>query len=151
MSTPIKDPSEYAKLPKGTRFLWGAASDATEALKLLKDADAVGATGKKSSFVECTRLIDTSKKFMADMSEGPDKEFVFLDDPNDVDLVAFLTAADGDQTVKIRIEFPNGRWADMIIALAGWELQELDKGSPMKVVVSGKQNDITRGITAPAA
>lgn len=128
----------------------GAVTAATDALKLLKDADAVGATGKKSSFVECTRLIDTSKKFMADMSEGPDKEFVFLDDPTDTDLVAFLAAADNDETVKVRIEFPNGRWADMTIALAGWEMQELEKGSPMKVVVSGKQNDIARGYTAPS-
>lgn len=149
MTTPIKDPSTYAKLPAGTRFLFGALDAETGALKLLKDANAVGATGKTTAFIECGRLIDEDKKYMADLSEGPDKEFVFLDDPTDPDLQAFLAAADAQETVKVRLEFPNGRWADMAIVLGGWSLQELDKGKPMSLVVNGKQNSIERGITAP--
>jgi len=81
----------------------------------------------------------------------PDKEFVFLDDPNDTDLQALLTKAEAGETVKIRIEFPNARWADMIVALGGWSQQELDKSKPMYLVVAGKQNSIDRGVTAPAA
>ncbi len=150
MTTPV-DPSTYAKLPAGTRVLFGAPTDETAALKLLKDADAVGVTGKTAGFVECTRLIDTERKYVSDLPEGPDKEFVFLDDPTDVDLRAFLTKAENHETVKVRIEFPNARWADMIIALGGWSQQELDKSKPMYLVVAGKQNSITRGITSPAA
>lgn len=147
----VKDPSEYAKLPAGTRVSWGAVSAETSALKLLKDADAVGATGETSGFVDATRLIDTSKKSMSDLPEGPEKEFVFLDDASDPDLQAFLDAAEAKETVKVRIEFPNTRWADMIIVLAGWDHRELDKGQPMKLVVKGKQNSIERGKAAPAA
>ena len=150
MTTPA-DPSTYAKLPAGTRVMFGAISDDTAALKLLKDADAVGVTGKTAGFVECTRLIDTERKYMSDLPEGPDKEFVFLDDPSDADLQALLTKAEAGETVKIRIEFPNNRWADMIVALGGWSQQELDKSKPMYLVVAGKQNSINRGITAPAA
>ncbi len=143
----IADPSTYAKLPAGTRFLYGAVDDDATALKLLKDADAIGVTGKAASFVEATRLIDTERKYITDLPEGPDKEFVFLDDPSDADLLAFLAATDAKQTVKVRIEFPNTRWAEMIIVLGAWSLQELDKSAPMKLVVSGKQNAIDRGIT----
>lgn len=146
----VKDPSEYAKLPAGTRFLWGTVAAETAALKLLKDADAVGATGETASFIDATRLIDTSKKSMNDLPEGPEKEFVFLDDVSDADLQGFLDAADAKETVKVRIEFPNTRWADMIIVLSGWETRELDKGQPMKLVVKGKQNSIQRGKTVPA-
>lgn len=149
--TAIADPSTYAKLPAGTRVLFGGVDDETAALKLLKDANAVGATGKTAGFVECDRLIDKERKYIADLPEGPDKEFAFLDDPNDTDLQALLDKADAYETVKIRIEYPNARWADMIITLGGWTHQELDKGKPMYLVVSGKQNGITRGITTPAA
>lgn len=145
--TAIKDPSEYATLPAGTRVLFGQVDAETTALKLLKDADAVGSTGESSSFIDSTRLIDTSKKFISDIAEGPDKEYVFLDDPEDADLQALLASAEAKQTVKIRIEFPNKRWADMIIVLSGWEMRELDKGAPMKLLVKGKQNSITRGVT----
>lgn len=146
----VKDPSEYAKLPAGTRVLWGAASAETAELKLLKDADSIGATGETASFVDATRLIDTSKKSINDLAEGPEKEMVFLDDVSDPDLQGLLDAAEAKQTVKVRIEFPNTRWAEMIIVLAGWEHRELDKGQPMKLVVKGKQNSIERGKTAPA-
>lgn len=142
------DPSTYAKLPAGTRFLFGEITDETVALALLKDATAVGATGKSGSFVDATRLIDTDYKYISDMAEGPDKEFVFLDDASDSDLSAFLAKADSGSTVKVRIEFPNQRFADMTIVLAGWSLQDLEKGKPMQIVVTGKQNAIERGVIA---
>ncbi|WP_028471288.1 hypothetical protein [Neptunomonas japonica] len=142
----VADPSTYAKLPAGTRTLWGPLGTPTVDLKLLKDANAVGATGKKGGFVEADRLIDTEKKYIADMKDGEDKEFVFLDDPTDADLNAFLAAAEAEQTVIVRIEFPNGRFANMDVALNGWSTQELDKGKPMMLVVSGKQNAISRGM-----
>ncbi|MDW2262049.1 hypothetical protein R7070_04715 [Vibrio sp. 1557] len=145
----VAEPSTYAKLPAGTRMLYGAIADETAALTLLKDANAVGVTGRTTGFVEAERLIDTERKYIADMPEGPDKEFVFLDDPTDADLQAFLDQADTNATVKIRLEFPNGRWADMIVVLGGWSHQELDKGQPMYLVVNGKQNSIDRGYTAP--
>ncbi len=147
----IADPSTYARLPAGTRMLYGAPTDPTENLKLLKDANAIGVTGRTNGFVEADRLIDTERKYIADMPEGPDKEYVLLDDPTDADLQGFLDQANANDTVKIRIEFTNGRWADSIVVLGGWSHQELDKGQPMYLVVNGKQNSIDRGYTAPAA
>lgn len=151
MTTPIADPSTYAKLPAGTRFLTGAVDAETADLKLLKDATAIGATGKPAAFIDATRLIDTESKSMADMTEGPEKEFVFLDDPGDADLTAFLASVDKNETVKVRIEFPNNRWADMTIVLGSWSMQDLEKGKPMMIVVTAKQNAILRGVTTPAA
>ncbi|MFH4454450.1 phage tail protein [Vibrio alginolyticus] len=148
---PVADPSTYAMLPAGTRVLYGAPADLTESLVLLKDANRVGITGRTNGFTEAERLIDTERKYISDMPEGPDKEYAFLDDPTDADLQAFLDQADDGATVKIRIEYPNGRWADTIVVLGGWSHQELDKGKPMYLVVNGKQNSITRGYTAPAA
>lgn len=146
----VADPSTYVKLPAGTRVLFGAIADATVDLKLLKDANAVGATGKNVGYVDATRLIDEETKYIADMPDAPDKEFVFFDDPDDADFQALLEAADAQQAVKIRIEFPNRRWADMIIALGSWTQKELSKGEGMQIIVTGKQNGITRG-TTPAA
>lgn len=148
----VPDPGTYAKLPAGTKCYWAAAdvdyATTPESFKLLKDADAIGVTGKQASFNEITRLIDEEAKFMSSLPEGPDKELVFLDDPSDTDLQAFLAAAEARQTVQFRVEFPNQRWALMVIALGAWSLQELDKKAPMKIVVNGKQNAITRGITS---
>ncbi|KYN82211.1 hypothetical protein ATY36_13805 [Vibrio cidicii] len=149
--TATKDPSTYAKLPGGTRVLFGAVGAEVAALKLLKDANAIGVTGRTSGFVEADRLIDTERKYMADIPEGPDKEFLFLDDPSDPDLQDLLDKADANETVQIRIEFPNGRWANMNVVLGGWSHQELEKSKPMYLAVSGKQNSITRGVNAPAA
>ena len=145
MSNTLADPGTYAKLPAGTRCLYGSVDDEVSAMKLLKDADAIGVTGTTASFVECTRLLDTEKKFITDLPEGPDKEFTFLDDPSDLDMQAFIAKAEAFDVVKMRIEFPNNRAADMIIVLAGWSMQELDKGKPMYIKVSGKQNAITWG------
>ncbi|MCA2455832.1 MULTISPECIES: hypothetical protein [Vibrio] len=147
----VADPSTYARLPAGTRMLYGATDDLTENLKLLKDANAVGITGRTTGFTEAPRLIDTERKYINDMPEGPDKEFAFLDDPTDADMQAFLDLADDNATVKVRLEYPNGRWADMIVVLGGWSHRELDQGQPMHLVVNGKQNSINRGYTAPAA
>ncbi|ENG5980566.1 hypothetical protein ABUV06_001380 [Vibrio alginolyticus] len=146
MST-LKEPSTYAMLPAGTRVLFGGIEDEVGALKLLKDANAVGTTGKTSGFTEADRLIDTERKYIAEVPEGPNKEFAFLDDPSDADLQSLLDKAEANETVKIRIEFPNKRWAEMIVVLGGWSHQELDKSKPMYLVVNGKQNSITRGIT----
>ncbi len=146
---PIADPGTYMKLPSGTRFLWGAITAITADLKLIIDADGVGTVGKTAGFVEVTRLIDTDKKYISDMPEGEDKEFTFFDNPADSDLQALLAAAASGDSIKVRLEFPNGRWADMTIALSGWKQQEVTKGEPMKVSVAGKQNGIERGYTAP--
>ncbi|MCE2597201.1 hypothetical protein K6Y31_20720 [Motilimonas cestriensis] len=147
----VKDPGTYAKLPAGTRVYFGdIGAVMPDGFKLLQSADQIGSTGEKAPLEKVTRLIDTEEKFMAALKEGPDKEFLFLDDPSDTDQEVFLLAAENNEVKVVRVEFPNGRWAEMTIALAGWELKDLDKNKPMMVSVSGKQNAINRGVTAPA-
>ncbi|EKO3721378.1 hypothetical protein P0F40_000833 [Vibrio metschnikovii] len=145
--TDIKDPVKYARLPAGTK-VYCAEIDNPEARKLLKDMNAIGTTGKKSGFVEVDRLIDVEPKFMADTPEAPDKEWILIDDPTDENTAWLLDKADLNEAVIIYVEFPNRRWAEMVIALGGWELKELEKGKPMMLSVAGKQNSIKRGIIA---
>ncbi|KON62734.1 hypothetical protein KOEU_37820 [Komagataeibacter europaeus] len=140
--TVIKDPATYAKFPAGTKVSWGPVGTLIDAAKLLQSAMAIGASGKKGTFVKVTRLIDTEPKYMSDMGEGEDKTFTFIDDPSDLDQMAFLAAADSKNTVALFIEYPNKRIANFTLVLAGWSLQSVDSpdGKILQVEVYAKQN-----------
>ncbi|USD68136.1 hypothetical protein [Vibrio sp. SCSIO 43136] len=147
--TDIPEPSTYCMLPGGTKFLFGAVDAEAAAMKQLKDAIAIGATGKQTNFTGCTRLLDKQEKSMAGLAPSPDKQFGFHDDVDDKDMQEFLDAAEAGETKKVRIEYPNKRYAEMIIVLGGWEHTEPDSNTPMGIVVYGKQNDIKRGKIPP--
>lgn len=68
-------------LPAGTVVMWGAAGSDVATMKPLINCKALGATGQTGSFVDCTTLIDTSKQFISDLPEGPEKSLGFIDDP----------------------------------------------------------------------
>lgn len=138
----VKEPSEYAMLPAGTVVKYGAMGDAPAAFKPLITTTAIGATGQTGSFIEANRLIDTSKKFIRDLPEGPDKEFGFQDDPSDPDFQAFLDAAANGDTVQLQVTFPNGRIALMVVVLNGWQFAEPNLSEVMQITVSGKQNSV---------
>lgn len=140
----IKSPSEYATLPAGTRVSYGAVGGLLADAKLLQSAMGIGATGKKGTFMNVTRLIDTEPKYMADMGEGEDKTLVFIDDPEDTAQAALLTSADNKETKVIFIQFPNKRIAEVQLVLAGWSLQAVDSpsGKVLQVEVYGKQNSV---------
>ncbi len=69
------------------------------AAKLLQSTMAIGAVGKKGTFMKVTRLIDRDPKYMADMGEGEDKTTVFIADPTDANQQALLEAAEANKTV----------------------------------------------------
>ncbi|MCB5311907.1 phage tail protein [Yersinia intermedia] len=140
----IKSPSEYAKIAAGTRVSYGPKGVLLTAAKLLQSAMAIGATGKKGTFIKLTRLIDTEPKYMADMGEGEDKTFVFIDDPDDANQTALLADAKSNKTVVFFMQFPNGRVAEVEIVLSGWSLQAVDspEGKVLQVEVYGKQNGV---------
>nr|AKN37685.1 Phage tail fiber protein [Vibrio splendidus] len=145
MSNGIPEP-DYAKLPAGTRFKVGAVGAALADMVLLKDADQVGVTGKTTSYSQVTRLIDTDHKYMAQMSEGEDKSFRFLDaGETDQDLNDFLKSSERKETKAVLIEWPNKRYALMNIVLGGWAHEEPDKTNAMYLTVAGKQNGLVRG------
>lgn len=140
----IKSPSEYASLPAGTRVSYGAVGATQATAKLLQSAMGIGATGNKGTFLELTRLIDTEPKYMADMGEGEDKTLVFIDDPTDTTQEALLADATDKKTVVFFMAFPNGRLAEIQLALAGWSMQTVDspKGKVLQLEVYGKQNKL---------
>ena len=146
-----KSSPEYAMLPAGTIVKWGATGAAVADFKDLVNCKALGATGATGSFVDCTTLIDTQRQFLSDMPEGPEKSLGFVDDPSNTSFMAFLNAAEQRQTIQFYIELPNGRTATMIMALSGWQLNEITAPASevIQITVNGKQNNITWGYNAP--
>lgn len=145
-----KTSPEYAVLPAGTVVKFGKPGDAVEQMKALVNCRAIGATGITGSFVDCTTLIDLNKQSVSDLPDGPEKTLVFIDDPENVDFAAFLTAADARETVQFYAQFPNKRTATMILALAGWEMNDVSAPASevMQISVKGKQNNVKWGVVA---
>jgi hypothetical protein len=145
-----KSSPEYAMLPAGTIVKFGPSGSEVSAMKPLINCKALGATGQTGSFVDCTTLIDLNKQFISDLPEGPEKSLGFIDDPNNQDFADFLNAALNRETVQFYVELPNGRTANMILALSGWQMNEITAPASevIQITVQGKQNNITWGTAA---
>lgn len=145
-NTPKSSP-EYAMLPAGTVVKFGEVGAAVAALKPLINCKALGATGQTGGFVDCTTLLDKSKQSVSDLPEGPEKSLGFIDDPENEDFTAFLNAAEQRKTVQFYIELPNKRTASMILALSGWQMNEITAPASevIQITVQGKQNNIKWG------
>ncbi|RJT50284.1 phage tail protein [Rahnella variigena] len=148
-----KSSPEYAMLPAGTVVLWGGIGDTVAEMQPLINCKALGATGATGSFVDCTTLIDKQKQFISDLPEGPEKSLGFVDDPSNTSFTAFINAAEQRQTVQFYIQLPNGRTATMVMALSGWQLNEITAPASdvIQITVNGKQNNIDWGYTAPGS
>lgn len=148
-----KSSPEYAMLPAGTIVKWGATGESVTEFQSLINCKALGATGATGSFVDCTTLIDMQKQFLSDMPEGPEKSLGFVDDPSNTSFMAFLNAAQARETVQFYIKLPNGRTATMIMALSGWQLNEITApaGEVIQITVNGKQNNIDWGYEEPGS
>ncbi|MFP2467661.1 phage tail protein [Pseudescherichia vulneris] len=148
-----KSSPEYAMLPAGTVVKWGHSGEDVGDFQPLVNCKALGATGATGSFVDCTTLIDTQKQFLSDMAEGPEKSLGFIDDPSNPSFMDFLNSAEQRETVQFYIELPNGRTATMIMALSGWQINEITAPASevIQVVVNGKQNNIKWGYNAPGS
>ncbi|QTL40638.1 phage tail protein [Xenorhabdus budapestensis] len=139
---------EYAVLPVGTLVKFGKPGDSVEQMKTLINCKALGATGLTGSFVDCTTLMDTNKQFISDMPEGPEKSLGFIDDPANENFVSFLNAAEKRETVQFYIALPNKRTATMVLALSGWEMNDINApaNEVIQMTVKGKQNNLVWGI-----
>lgn len=140
---------EYAMLPAGTIVKFGDIGDTTEKMKQLVNCKALGATGLTGGFIDVTTLIDTNKQSISDLPEGPEKSLGFIDDPANENFAAFLNAAEKRETKQFYFALPNGRTATMILALSGWEMNEISApaGEVIQITVKGKQNNIVWGTT----
>ncbi|MEQ1977294.1 phage tail protein [Xenorhabdus sp. SGI240] len=139
---------EYAVLPAGTVVKFGKPGDTVEKMRPLINCKALGATGLTGSFIDCTTLMDTNKQFISDMPEGPEKSLGFIDDPENTDFTTFLNAAEKRETVQFYIALPNKRTATMILALSGWEMNDINAPASevIQITVKGKQNNLVWGI-----
>lgn len=141
---------EYAMLPAGTITKWGKPGDALAALKPLDNCKALGAMGQTGGFVDCTTLKDKQKQSISDLPDGPEKSLGFIDDPANASFAALLNAADARETIQLYVELPNKRTSIMLLALSGWQLNDISapSGEVMQITVQGKQNKITWGTVA---
>ena len=142
--------SEYAMLPAGTIVLWGMPGETKEDFRPLENCKSVGKMGQTGGFVDCTALIHKNKQSISDLPDGPEKTFGFIDDPKNESFSDFLTAADKRLAVQVYVELPNGRTSTSLIALSGWEVNEVTAPASevIQISVTGKQNDIKWGTTA---
>ncbi|AOO56455.1 phage tail protein (plasmid) [Raoultella ornithinolytica] len=145
-----KTSPEYAMLPAGTIVKYGDPGAAAAALKPLVNCKAVGAMGQTGGFVDCTTLIDTQKQSISDLPDGPEKSLGFIDDPKNTDFAALLNAAEARKTIQLYVELPNGRTSTMLLALSGWQMNEITAPASevIQITVQGKQNKITWGTVA---
>lgn len=143
-----KTSPEYAMLPAGTIVKYGKVGDSVELMKPLINCKALGATGLTGSFVDATTLIDKNKQSISDLPEGPEKSLGFIDDPENTDFAAFLNSAEARETVQFYFELPNKRTATMVLALSGWEMNDISAPASevIQITVKGKQNNIKWGV-----
>ncbi|MGG8223062.1 phage tail protein [Klebsiella aerogenes] len=138
---------EYAMLPAGTLTKWGKPGDALAALKPLDNCKALGAMGQTGGFVDCTTLKDKQKQSISELPDGPEKSLGFIDDPANVSFTALLNAAEARETIQLYVELPNKRTATMLLALSGWQMNEITAPASevIQITVQGKQNSIVWG------
>ncbi|WP_371320868.1 hypothetical protein [Klebsiella pneumoniae] len=74
----------------------------------------------------------------------------FIDDPGNTDFAALLNAAEARKTIQLYVELPNKRTATMLLALSGWQMNEIaaPANEVIQITVQGKQNKITWGTVA---
>lgn len=145
-----KSSPEYAMLPSGTIVKFGKPGDAITVMKPLINCKSTGTTGLTGGFVDCTTLIDKTKQSISDLPDGQEKTLGFIDDPENADFAAFLNAAQAREVVQFYVELPNKRTATMILALAGWEMNDIaaPANEVIQISVKAKQNNLTWGVAA---
>ncbi|AFJ47143.1 hypothetical protein EBL_c20520 [Shimwellia blattae DSM 4481 = NBRC 105725] len=139
-------------LPAGTVVKWGLMGAAFSTFKPLINCKALGAMGMTGGFVDCTTLIDTQKQSISDLPDGPEKSLGFIDAPKNPHFAEFLNAAEQRQTVQFYVELPNQRTVLMLLALSGWQMNDISApaSEAIQITVQGKQNKIEWGTVAPA-
>lgn len=104
---------------------------------------AIGQVGEKTGTVEQHTLEDTSKRYIAGMFDGPDKELKGRFYADDVGQTAFIEAAKAGKNVIISHIWPDGVTATYELTLLGYMRDETQNEQTIGWIVPGKQSGKT--------
>lgn len=140
-------PAKYTYSPKDARLGAGVQTQFR-----LKDAIswtpvqgvlAIGQVGEKTGTVEQHTLEDTSKRYIAGMFDGPDKELKGRFYADDEGQTAFITAAKTGENVIVCHIWPDGITATYELTLLGYLRDETQNEQCIGWIVPGKQSGKT--------
>ncbi|WP_336289945.1 hypothetical protein [Aeromonas dhakensis] len=135
MSATPKD----AVLGAGTTTLFKEKGAATT-FQQVSGMMSIGQVGEKTPTQEQTTLEDTSKRYIAGLFDGPDKELKGKAYDGDAGQEAFFTAARARKIVIIQHQWPDGVTAEYEVVLLGYMRDETGGDKTIDWVVPCKQN-----------
>lgn len=104
---------------------------------------AIGQVGEKAPLADQTTLEDTSKRSIAGLYDGPEKEFKCQSYPADAGQLAFITAARANKIIIIQHIWPDNVTAEYEVVLLGYLRNETLGDKTIDFVVPCKQNGKT--------
>lgn len=133
-----------AKIGAGTTiFFQDPDASGADTFLELENTLEIGDTGEEGSFVDTTRLKDTTRRFAPGMTTPPQKNIVLHDVPGDANQTKFLTLATNKATVTMKVAVANGRTGVFTLALGGYRVGNPAGDNVVTLTVSGQQSGET--------
>ena len=115
----------------------------------LTEALSIGAIGQQGEFVETTPIGATTRTYIAGLKTPPDKEITGNDIPASAQQQKFLTLADTNSVVVMKVVLSNGRTGTFTLILSGWQINDPQGGESLQWTVYGKQSgDVTWSVSS---
>lgn len=105
----------------------------------LKGARELGDIGDIAESVECTTIDDDRKVYCGGLKDSAEKELTIYYYDDDADQKALIAAAEAQETVRIRHQWPNGTRATYDLKLLGYQIMSGTADGFMQLKVSGRQ------------
>ena len=105
----------------------------------LKGAQELGDIGDIAESVECTTIDDDRKVYCGGLKDSAEKELTIYYYDDDADQQALIAAAEAQQTVRIRHQWPNGTRATYDLKLLGYQIMSGSADGFMQLKFSGRQ------------
>ena len=106
----------------------------------LAEALSIGAIGQQGEFVETTPISATTRTYIAGLKTPPDKEITGNDIPASTEQQQFLSLADTNAAVLMKVVLSNGRTGTFTLILSGWQINDPQGGESLQWTVYGKQS-----------
>ena len=130
--------STQAGLSVGIKFyLAGADGEFTQ----IPGIQSPGAVGDKGSFKDATPIDAEGYTYISAVPEGEDRELTFLFYPGNAAQEELRTAAEGNATRLVKIEFTQlAKSGTFELVFSGWAMAEPEFNEAAKFVVYAKKN-----------